>query len=95
MNGKDMLLVLTHLFRKKGSPISVVEAVDFLSFECRYGPPSDVRKMLALALNNEMISKKDESILAEFLFDKQKLPLNLSGNLEDKVRFKENVEPIS
>jgi len=95
MNGKDMLLVLTHLFRKKGSPVSVVEAVDFLSFKCRYGPPSDVRKMLTMALNNEMISKNDSGILAEFLFDKQKLPLNLSCNLEDKVRFKENVEPIT
>ena len=58
MNGRDMILVLAHLFRKKGSPVSIVEAVDFLSFKCRYGSPSDVRKMLTMALNNEMISKK-------------------------------------
>ncbi len=94
MNGRDMLLVLAHLFRKKGNPVSIVEAVDFLSFKCRYGAPSDVRKMLTMAVNNEMISKNDKGILAEFLYDKQILPLNLSCALEDKVRFKEDVEPI-
>ncbi|MFW9958246.1 MAG: hypothetical protein ACFFCT_09245 [Candidatus Odinarchaeota archaeon] len=95
MNGRDMLLVLAHLFRMKGSPVSVVDAVDFLSFKCRYGAPSDVRKMLTLALNNDMISKDDNGILAEFLYDKQILPLNLSCTLEDRIRFRENIEPIS
>jgi len=79
----------------KGSPVSVVDAVDFLSFKCRYGAPSDVRKMLTMALNNEMISKDDNGILAEFLYDKQILPLNLSWTLEDRIRFRDNIEPIS
>ncbi|MDH4213585.1 MAG: hypothetical protein OEV85_06660 [Candidatus Thorarchaeota archaeon] len=95
MNGRDMLLILAHLFRMKGSPVSVVDAVDFLSFKCRYGAPSDVRKMLTMALNNEMISKDDNGILAEFLYDKQILPLNLSWTLEDRIRFRDNIEPIS
>jgi len=95
MNGRDMILVLAHLFRKKGSPVSIVEAVDFLSFRCRYGAPSDVRKMLTVALNNEMISKKDNSILAEFLYDKQILPLNLYCSLENKIQFKNGIEPIN
>ena len=89
-----MLLVLTHLFRMRGSPISVVEAVDFLSFKCRYGAPTDVRKMLAMAVKNGMVSLKDNSILAQFLYDKQSLPLNLLRVLEDKVQFKEDIEPI-
>jgi hypothetical protein len=95
MNGRDMILVLAHLFRKKGSPVSIVEAIDFLSFRCRYGAPSDVRKMLTTALLNEMISKNDNNILAEFLYDKQTLPVNLSCILEDKIRFKDEVEPMN
>jgi hypothetical protein len=95
MNGRDMLLVLAHLFRKKGSPVSIVEAVDFLSFKCRYGAPSNVRKMLTMAINNEMVSRNGDDILAEFLYDKQILPLNLSCALENKVQFKEDIAPIS
>lgn len=94
MNGRDMLLVLAHLFRQRGNPVSIVEAVDFLSFKCRYGAPTDVRKMLSIALKKEMISMKNNGILAEFLYDKQVLPLTLSCALEDKVRFKEDIEPI-
>jgi hypothetical protein len=95
MNGREMLLVLTHLFRKKGSPVSIVDAVDFLSFRCRFGTPTHVRKMLTMALINEMISRKDNSILAEFQYDKQTLPLNLSSSLQGKIRFGEDVEPIN
>jgi hypothetical protein len=94
MNGRDMLLVLAHLFRMRGSPISVVEAVDFLSFKCRYGTPTAVRKMLACAVKNGMVSLKDDNILAQFLYHQQFLPLNLLCVLEDKVHFKEDIEPI-
>jgi len=94
MNGRDMLMVLAYLFRMRGSPISIVEAVDFLSFKCRYGAPTDVRKMLAAAVKNGMVALKDDSILAQFLYDKQSLPLNLLCALEDKVQFKEDIEPI-
>jgi len=94
MNGRDILLVLAHLFRKKGSHVSIENAVHFLSFSCRYGLPTDVRKLLSTALNNEMISRDGNIIKAEFLFDKQLLPLNLSTALGGKVRFKENVDPL-
>jgi hypothetical protein len=50
--------------------------------------------MLTKALMNEMISKKDNSILAEFIYNKQTLPLNLTSALQDKIRFGEDVEPI-
>ncbi|MHA1862380.1 MAG: hypothetical protein ACTSWA_01325 [Candidatus Thorarchaeota archaeon] len=94
MNGRDMLLVLAHLFRKQGSQVSIENAVQFLSFSCRYGKPTDVRKLLSTALNNEMISREGDSIKSEFLFEKQYLPLNLSTALEDKVKFKEQIEPL-
>ena len=89
-----MLLVLAHMFRKKGSQVSIENAVHFLSFNCRYGLPTDVRKLLATALNNEMVSRDGNIIKAEFLFDKQFLPLNLSTALGGKVRFKEDVNPL-
>jgi len=89
-----MLLVLAHLFRKQGSQVSIENAVQFLSFSCRYGKPTDVRKLLSTALNNEMISREGDSIKSEFLFEKQYLPLNLSTALEDKVKFKEQIEPL-
>lgn len=94
MNGRDMLLVLAHLFRKKGSQVSIEDAIHFLSFSCRYGHPTNVRRLLSTALNNEMISRDGNIIKAEFLFDKQHLPLNLFSALGDKVRFKETVEPL-
>ncbi len=94
MNGRDMLLVLAHLFRKQGSQVSIESAVQFLSFSCRYGMPTDVRKLLSASLINEMISRDENNIRAEFLFDKQHLPLNLSTALQDKVRFKEQIEPL-
>jgi hypothetical protein len=94
MNGRDMLLVLTHLFRKKGSQVSINDAIHFLSFNCRYGHPTNVRRLLTTALNNEMISRDGNNIKAEFLFDKQYLPLNLSSALEEKVRFTEEVKPL-
>ena len=89
-----MLLVLAHLFRKQGGQVSIESAVHFLSFSCRYGMPTDVRRLLSAALKNEMISRDENKIKAEFLFDKQNLPLNLSSALENKVRFTETIEPL-
>ena len=94
MNGRDMLLVLAHLFRKKGSHVSIDSAVHFLSFSCRYGHPTNVRRLLSTALSNEMISRDGNTIKAEFLYDKQHLPLNLTSALGDKVRFKDDVMPL-
>jgi len=51
--------------------------------------------MLTIAINNEMVSRNGDDILAEFLYDKQILPLNLSCALENKVQFKEDIAPIS
>jgi len=89
-----MLLVLAHLFRKQGSQVSIESAVQFLSFKCRYGKPTDIRKLLTTSLNNELISRDENDIKAEFLFDKQYLPLNLSAALQEKVRFTEQIEPL-
>ena len=94
MNGRDMLLVLAHLFRKKGDQVSIDDAIQFLSFNCRYGLPSDIRRLLSTALTNEMISLDESTIKAEFLFNKQHLPLNLTAALGDKVRFKGDVQPL-
>ena len=89
-----MLLVLAHLFRKKGRQVAIEDSVQFLSFSCRYGQPTDVRKLLSTALNNDMISRDGPFIKAEFLYDKQHLPLNLSTALEDKIRFEEEIQPL-
>ena len=94
MNGRDMLLVLTHLFRKKGNEVTIDDAINFLSFQCRYGIPTNVRRLFSLALENEMISREDNRIIAEFLFNKQMLPLNLSSALQDKVKFNDEIEPM-
>jgi len=94
MNGRDMLLVLTHLFRKKGKDILISDAINFLSFQCRYGSPTQVRKLFSMALKNEMISRNVDRIVAEFLFDKQNLPLNLSAALQDKVQFQDDILPM-
>jgi hypothetical protein len=85
MNGRDLLLVLAHLFRKKGNPVDLERAVEFLSFRCRYGPPSAIRKLLTIAEDNEMISLDDALVKAEFLFDKQVLSPNLASAFEGKA----------
>jgi len=47
-----------------------------------------------MALKNEMISRNVDRIVAEFLFDKQNLPLNLSAALQDKVQFQDDILPM-
>jgi hypothetical protein len=94
MNGRDLLLILTHLFRKKGNPVRVEDAVEFISFRCRYGKPSQVRRLLTMAVNNEMVSRFEDSVKAQFLYDKQVLPPNLLSALEDKVRVDTNIEQM-
>ena len=94
MNGKDILLILTHLFRKKGKTIHISDAVAYLSFRCRYGAPSNIRRMLSIALQNEMISRNKDKISAEFLFDKQMLNPNLTQILNEKVIVESNIEEL-
>jgi len=94
MNGRDLLLVLAHLFRKKGNPVQVDDAIDFISFRCRYGRPSQVRRLLTMAINNEMISRFDDSIKAEFLYDRQNLSPNQASVFCDKIIIDSEVEPF-
>lgn len=94
MNGRNLLLILTHLFRKKGEPVRVEDAVEFISFRCRYGSPSQVRRLLTMAMNNEMISRAEDSLKAEFLYDRQNLSPNLASALNDKVRIDSDIEPM-
>ncbi|MFX1606909.1 MAG: hypothetical protein ACFFDD_13525 [Promethearchaeota archaeon] len=83
MNGRDLLLILTHLFRKKGNPVQVEDAVEFISFRCRFGRPSQVRRMLTMAIDNGMVSRNQDSLKAEFLYDRQILIPNLLHALGD------------
>jgi hypothetical protein len=78
----------------KGNPVQVDDAVEFISFRCRYGQPSQVRRMLTMAVTNEMVSRIKDSLKAEFLFDRQVLPLNLASILSDKVKIDSSVEPM-
>ncbi|MFW9981646.1 MAG: hypothetical protein ACFFE3_07005 [Candidatus Thorarchaeota archaeon] len=94
MNGRDVLLILTHLFRKKGNPIQVEDAIEFISFRCRYGQPSQIRRMLTMAIDNEMISRYEDSIKAEFLFDQQVLSPNLAEILRNNLSVSNDIEPI-
>ena len=94
MNGRDLLLILTHLFRKKGNPVRVEDAVEFISFRCRYGRPSQVRRLLTMAVDNEMISRSEEHLKAEFLYDKQVIPPNLITALADKMSIDKTIEPM-
>lgn len=94
MNGRDLLLILTHLFRKKGNPVHVEDAVEFISFRCRYGSPSQIRRMLTMAINNEMISREEDTLKAEFLYNRQSLSPNLVSALYDKVRIDSRIEQM-
>jgi hypothetical protein len=94
MNGRDLLLILTHLFRKKGNPVQIEEAVEFISFRCRYGRPSQVRRMLTMAVSNKMISRVEGSITAEFLYDRQSLSPNLASALCDKIRIETEIDQM-
>ncbi|MHA2025499.1 MAG: hypothetical protein ACW98U_06315 [Candidatus Thorarchaeota archaeon] len=94
MNGRDLLLILTHLYRKKGNPVLIEDAVEFISFRCRYGSPSKVRRMLTLATGNEMIAREADSIKAEFLYDKQVLSPNLVDILKDRLDVESDIEPM-
>lgn len=76
MNGKHILLMLAHLFRKHGRVIAIEDAVYTLSFQWRYARPTDIRRILVLAQEHELISIQDGRIEAEFLYDSQRLDAN-------------------
>jgi hypothetical protein len=94
MNGKDILLVLAHLFRSRGPIVSIEDAVECLSFRWRYGSPSNIRRILTLALNKELISREGENIKSEFLFDHQEISPNLPHHLVGKAQVGSEIERI-
>ena len=92
MNGTHILLILTHLFRKRGSAVSIGDAVEWLSFRCRYGRPSKIRRMLTIALDNEMITLSDGMITPNFLYDRQVLTPNQIAFLGERVEIEDTIE---
>lgn len=94
MNGKHILLVLTQLFRKRGSPIEIEKAVDYLAFKMRYAAPSQVRRMLTVALDNKIISRVDDSIKAEFLYDRQKLSPTMATQISKSFSVGNEISPM-
>jgi hypothetical protein len=94
MNGRDLLLILTHLFRKKGNPVRIEDAVEFISFRCRYGAPTKVRRMLTVGTQNDMIDRDEDWIKAKFLYDKQILSPNLVEILKENFTIGNDVEPM-
>ncbi|MHA1960245.1 MAG: DUF2240 family protein [Candidatus Thorarchaeota archaeon] len=95
MNGRDVLLILAHLFRKHGSPVDIEEAVYYLSFKCRYGSPTNVRRMLTAALENQLISLDDKRMNAEFLFDRQELSPVQSSFIGGGIKVDNRFEPLN
>jgi len=89
-----MLLMLAHMFRRLGPRLRIDDAVEFLSFRCRFGRPTEIRKMLALAEQREMISRHGEEIQAEFLFDRQAIPPTIVSTLENAVKIRDEVSPM-
>ena len=68
------------------------DAVKFLSFNSRYGNPTNIRRLLSVALENQMISRSGNQIAAEFMYDLQKLSPNQATKLGRNVSFKDSVE---
>ena len=92
MNGTYILLILSHLFRKRGSSVRIDDAVECLSFRWRYGRPSNIRRMLTIALENEMITFNDGLIAPNFLYDRQVLSPNQSAFLGDRVDIEDTIK---
>jgi hypothetical protein len=95
MNGRDILLILAHLFRMKGNPVGIGDAVEFLSFRCRYGKPSDIRRMFTLALENDMVAAEGNVLMSKFLYEEQNLPPNLATKLGGTVSVRKDVKQLA
>ncbi|TXT57316.1 MAG: hypothetical protein BAJATHORv1_10015 [Candidatus Thorarchaeota archaeon] len=94
MNGRNILLILVHLFRKRGKEVNVNEAVEYLSFRWRYGTPSNIRRLLSLALEKDMISREGNIISAKFDFNIQHLSPNQTAVFRDKVMITSTTEEM-
>ncbi len=94
MNGRDLVLLLAHLFRATGRRVDIDRAIEFLSFDCRYGLPSTIRRVLTVALQKEMIRRLDGEIEAAFLYDKQDLTPIEMAKIAGRLRVDASTEPI-
>jgi hypothetical protein len=94
MNGRNTLLILAHLFRKKGETVEVEKAVEYLSFRCRFGRPSTIRKMLTAALEHNMIKREADVLHVDFLYDRQVLPHTLTSDLQDKISVEADLDEM-
>ncbi len=74
--------------------MEIEEAVSFLSFRCRLGRPSDIRRLLTIALENEMVNREGNSIKAGFLYEKQELPIDLVAAFGGPVRMNSEKKPM-
>jgi hypothetical protein len=90
-----MILILAHLFRTKGSPVRLEEAVEYLSFRWRYGYPTEIRRMLTAAEMKGMLDRRGDLIEAQFLFDKQELSPNQAIALENAVHLTGDYDPMT
>ncbi len=86
--------MLAHLFRKCGKQIQLDDAVYRLSFVWRYGTPTNIRRILALAKENEIISHQEGVIQAEFVFTTQQLDPNQADILSSQIKSVIVVDPL-
>ncbi len=94
MKGKNILLMLVHLFRKLGDTTEINNAVYHLAFIWRYGTPTTIRKLLAIARENELISVSGDTITAEFLYGTQKLSPNQAELLSRDSTVNSDIDPL-
>ncbi len=94
MQGKYILLMLAHLFRKCGEQIELTESVYRLAFVWRYGSPTNIRRLLTLAREKQLISYEDGIIKAEFVYTAQILDPNQSDIISNEIISNQNIEPL-
>ena len=61
----------------------------------RYAAPSQIRRMLTVALDNEMISREDDFIKPEFLFNRQKLSPTMATQISRTFNVGTEIDPIN
>ncbi|MDF1540484.1 MAG: hypothetical protein P1Q69_16430 [Candidatus Thorarchaeota archaeon] len=94
MKAKHILLMLVHLFRKLGDTIEIDNAVYHLAFTWRYGTPTTIRKLLAVAKESGLISVGGKTITAEFLYGTQKLSPNQAETLSRESAIDSALDPL-
>jgi len=74
--------------------MDIEDAVEFLSFRCRYARPSVVRRMLTIALSKGMIERNGKQIRSTFLFDQQDLSPNQVHVFKHEISVDRSIEPL-